>query len=179
MWETQVQSLGREDSLEKEMATHSSTLAWRIPWMEEPGELQSIGSQRVGHNWAASLTSLPWEKDSPASSPMGALAEFHFPEDVEMRASVLPCCRSEGSAVPSWVAAQQGPLLHQLSQWEEPERENSARGKSVFCSILWEVISNPFYCLLFVTSKSLGPAHTLGFFLSLFLLKYDWFTLLY
>ena len=50
MWETQVQSLGLEDSLEKEMATHSSVLAWRIPWTEEPGWLQSMGSQRVGHN---------------------------------------------------------------------------------------------------------------------------------
>ena len=48
--ETQVQSLGREDPLEKEMATHSSTLAWKIPWMEELGRLQSMGSQRVGHN---------------------------------------------------------------------------------------------------------------------------------
>ena len=45
MW---VQSLGREDPLEKEMATHSSILAWRIPWTEEPGGLQSMGSQRVG-----------------------------------------------------------------------------------------------------------------------------------
>ena len=50
MWETQVQSLGWEDLLEKEMATHSSILAWKIPWMEEPGRLQSIGSQRVGHD---------------------------------------------------------------------------------------------------------------------------------
>ena len=50
MWETWVQSLGWEDPLEKEMAAHSSILAWRIPWMEEPGGLQSMGSQRVGHN---------------------------------------------------------------------------------------------------------------------------------
>ena len=49
MWETWVRSLGREDSLEKEMATHSSTLAWKIPRMEEPGRLQPVGSQRVGH----------------------------------------------------------------------------------------------------------------------------------
>ena len=49
-WETQVLSLGGEDPLEKEMATHSSILAWRIPWMEEPGGLQSTGSQRVGHD---------------------------------------------------------------------------------------------------------------------------------
>ena len=50
MEETWVQSLGWEDPLEKEMATHSSILAWRIPWTEEPGGLQSTGSQRVGHD---------------------------------------------------------------------------------------------------------------------------------
>ena len=50
MRETRVQSLGREDPLEKEMATHSSILAWRIPWTEEPGGLQSMGSRRVGHD---------------------------------------------------------------------------------------------------------------------------------
>ena len=50
MPETWVQSLGREDPLEKEMATHSSTLAWKIPRMEEPGRLPSTGSQRVGHD---------------------------------------------------------------------------------------------------------------------------------
>ena len=48
--ETWARSLGREDPLEKEMATHSSTLAWKIPWTEEPGRLQPMGSQRVGHN---------------------------------------------------------------------------------------------------------------------------------
>ena len=47
--ETQVQSLGQEDSQEKKMATHFSILAWRIPWTEEPGGLESMGSQRVGH----------------------------------------------------------------------------------------------------------------------------------
>ena len=46
---TRVQALGQEDPLEKEMATHSSTLAWKIPWTEEPGRLQSMGSQTVGH----------------------------------------------------------------------------------------------------------------------------------
>ena len=50
MWETWVQSLGWEDPLEKEIANHSRTLAWRIPWREEPGRLQSMGSQRVGHD---------------------------------------------------------------------------------------------------------------------------------
>ena len=56
MQETRVRSLGQEDPLEKEMATHSSTLAWRIPWTEEPGRLQSMGSQRVRHDWATSLS---------------------------------------------------------------------------------------------------------------------------
>ena len=48
--ETHVQSLGQEDPLEKGMTAHSSILAWRIPWSEEPGRLQSMGSQRVGHD---------------------------------------------------------------------------------------------------------------------------------
>ena len=52
MQETWVQSLNKDDPLEKEMATHSSILAWRIPWTEEPGGLQSMGLQRVGHNLA-------------------------------------------------------------------------------------------------------------------------------
>ena len=50
MLEMRVRSLGQEDPLEKAMATHSSTLAWKIPWTEEPGRLQSMGLQRVGHN---------------------------------------------------------------------------------------------------------------------------------
>ena len=50
MQETQVRFLGQEDPLEKEMATHPSTLAWKIPWIEEPGRLQSMGLQRVRHN---------------------------------------------------------------------------------------------------------------------------------
>ena len=58
MQETRVQFLGREDPLEKETAIHSSTIAWKIPRTEEPGRLQSMGSQRVGHERAASL-SLP------------------------------------------------------------------------------------------------------------------------
>ena len=54
MRETRVRSLGREDPLKKEMAIHSSILAWRIPWMEKPSRLQSAGLQRVGHDWATS-----------------------------------------------------------------------------------------------------------------------------
>ena len=56
MRETRVRALGWEDPLEKEMAIHSSTIAWKIPWTKGPGRLQSVGSQRVGHDWATSLS---------------------------------------------------------------------------------------------------------------------------
>ena len=56
MRETQVRSLGREDLLEKEMATHSGTIAWKIPWTEKPDRLQSMGSQRIRHDWVTSLS---------------------------------------------------------------------------------------------------------------------------
>ena len=56
MRKTWVRSLGQEDPLEKEMAIHSSTIAWKIPWTEEPGRLQSIRSQRIGHDWETSLS---------------------------------------------------------------------------------------------------------------------------
>ena len=59
IWKPQVWPLGQEDPLEKGMATHSSILAWRIPRTEEPGRIQSMGSQRVGHNWAANTFTFP------------------------------------------------------------------------------------------------------------------------
>ena len=59
MRENQDRSLGWEDPLEKEMATHSSNLAWKIPWMEQPGVLQSMGSQRVGHDFTFTLNIMP------------------------------------------------------------------------------------------------------------------------
>ena len=71
MQEIWVQSRGQEDLLEKEMASHSSILAWKIPWMEGPGRLQSMGSQRVRHNWVTSLSLfwvLAWELWSRKSS---------------------------------------------------------------------------------------------------------------
>ena len=66
MQETQVQSLGGEDPLEKEMAAHSSILLWKIPWTEEPGRLQSMGSPRVGHNLATKPP--PWDSSNSVSS---------------------------------------------------------------------------------------------------------------
>ena len=61
MQETWGRSLGQEDLLEKGMATHSSILAWRIPWTEKPGEPQSMGSQRVRHDWATNTSLLPFQ----------------------------------------------------------------------------------------------------------------------
>ena len=59
--ETWIPSLGQEDPLEKEMAIHSSTIAWKIPWTEEPSRLQSMGSQRVGHDFTFTLLTLGFE----------------------------------------------------------------------------------------------------------------------
>ena len=75
MQETQVRALGQEDPLEEEMATHSSTLAWKIPWMEERGRLQSMGSQRDGHDWATELNwtevFIGWDSLASWGSPQG------------------------------------------------------------------------------------------------------------
>ena len=70
VWETWVQSLGWEDLLEKGMETHSSILAWRIPWTEEPGRLLSMGLQRVGHDWANNMYYIPllWKSNKKRSS---------------------------------------------------------------------------------------------------------------
>ena len=72
MQETWVRSLGREDSLEKEMATHSSIVAWRIPWTEEPDGLQSMGSQIVRHDSATSLLRFILTMDSPNIIDLGS-----------------------------------------------------------------------------------------------------------
>ena len=77
MRETRVQSLGREDLLEKETATHSSILVWKISWAEEPGRPQSMGSKRVGHDWATSLSNQFYQGVSFKSS--FSLSTFGFP----------------------------------------------------------------------------------------------------
>ena len=74
MQETWVRFLGREDPLEKEIAIHSSILAWKIPWTEELGGLHSTGSQRIGHNWSALAHSSPWGRPWIA---IALLFKFH------------------------------------------------------------------------------------------------------
>ena len=86
MRDTRVQSLGQEDLLQKEMATHSSILAWKIPWMEEPGRLQSVGSQGVRHDWATkhSIAHILWKYSEftvlccflMLSKDMGSISEW-------------------------------------------------------------------------------------------------------
>ena len=78
MQESSVQPLDWDEALEKEMATHSSILVWKIPWTEEPGGLQSMGSQRVGHNWVTNtFTSLP--KDYPRCITVAPIARKSVP----------------------------------------------------------------------------------------------------
>ena len=77
MQETQIWSLGQEDPLEKEMATHSSILAWRIPWTQETCGLQSMGLRRVGHNWVTN-TYLAWMKTQNLSHQTGKRLEVIF-----------------------------------------------------------------------------------------------------
>ena len=87
--ETRVRSLGWEDSLEKKMATHSSILAWKIPWTEEPGGLQSKGLQRVGHDWATSFSH-----------------RWHHPNGTQWRETKEPLDEGERGEWKSWLKTQ-------------------------------------------------------------------------
>ena len=88
IWETWVQSLGQQDPLEKGMATHSSILAWRIPWTKQPGGLQSMGSQRVWHAW---------------SDLAFTLREFHRPFLFDFRFYLIgPLSRQSNIIIPCW-----------------------------------------------------------------------------
>ena len=90
--ETQVQFLGYDDALEKEMATHSLVLAWRIPWTEEPGGLQSMGLQRVGHDLATKPTNLYM------------YIHFLFRYGLHRILTIVPCALQQGlAAQPSCV----------------------------------------------------------------------------
>ena len=105
MWETHFRSLTGDDPLEKGMATHCSILAWSIPWTEEPGELQSMGSQRVGHYWATNPQSLLRELQVPVSGeaslseapgPSAVLIPTAHQPSVFVKPWVCPGCRAKG-----------------------------------------------------------------------------------
>ena len=108
MQETWVQSLGCEDLLQKEMATHSSILAWKIPWTEEPGWLQSMGLQRVGHDWVTNTYSTyKLNKQGDNTEPWCT----HFPV---LNQCIVPCSRRQvrWSGIPISLRIFQFVVIH-------------------------------------------------------------------
>ena len=142
MWETRVPSLGWEDPLEKEMATHPSTLAWKIPCMEKHGRLQSMGSQRVGHDWAPSLhfitvvqpfVSICLMYKSWKPSPL--TKSLKFPGLANLKATVLWYAR-----VLKAMAPHPSTLAWKILWTEEPGRLQSMRSPRVrhdWATSLW------------------------------------------
>ena len=111
VWETWVRSLGWEDPLEKGMATYSSILAWRIPWTEEPGGLQSMGLQRVGHDWATfTFNSVLFWYTSVHTSYYTYIF-IHIVTVVQLLSRVW-------FFVTPWTVARQAPLFMELSRQE-------------------------------------------------------------
>ena len=145
MRETRVRSLGWEDPLEKEMAIHSNTIAWKIPWSEEPGRLQSMGSQRVGHNWPTSL-SLSFPTDSTKSDKKKPEGIFNIllenlneiPISLGMYAYML----SPFSHV--WLFATPWTVAHQvLCPWDSPGKNTGVGCHFLLQGIFPTQRSNP------------------------------------
>ena len=132
-WETWVRSLGPEDPLEKEMATHPCFHAWKIPWTKEPGGLQSMGSQIVGHSWATSLhfTSIlvaQWLKKNPPAKQEKRVWSLGWEDSLEKKMSThssilaweIPWTEEPGRAtvhgvakeMDNWVTIQQQQSLY-------------------------------------------------------------------
>ena len=120
MQETQVWSLGWEDPLEEEMATHSSILAWRIPWTEEPGGLQSMELLRIGHNWATLLslfTFMHWRRTWQPTP-------VFLPGESQGRGSLVGC-RLRGR-----TELDMSDLVHSHSWWLQLFEKEPISGKS-------------------------------------------------
>ena len=125
MWETRVRSLGHEDPLEKKMAPHSSTIAWKIPWTEEPGRLQSMESQRVRHDWVTYFHNLYFSPPSPPTlSPNKyTLLKCHRASLVAQMVKCLP------AMLETWVWSL---------GWEDPlEKEMSTYSSILAWKIPW------------------------------------------
>ena len=110
MWKTWVRSLGWEDPLEKGMATHSSILAWKIPWTEEPGGLQSMGSQSVGHDWVTQHSAQHMEGYSNITHESTCIIYIYlymhklgFPCEVSGKESSCQCRRHKRHRFNPWV----------------------------------------------------------------------------
>ena len=117
MWETWVRSLGGEDPLEKEMATYSNILAWRIPWTEKPSRLQSMGSQRVRHDWATSPYHLNTNKRVLFLPPSDAyVRSFLYLLYTLIKLYYTKALRDQASSLaPDWILLLQGPRI--LALW--------------------------------------------------------------
>ena len=158
MLKTRVQPLGWEGPLEKKMATHSSTLALKIPWVEEPGRLQSMGSQRVRHDWATSLSQglalssllvyifkgLLWMKSEAVCACMTTWNSFFklFLSKAEFLSIHLPYTHTSLHISASLVAqsvknppAKQETRVRSLG-WEDPLEKKMATHSSIFA---WEI----------------------------------------
>ena len=97
MQETWVQSLGREDPLEEGMATHSSILVWEIPWTKEPGGLQSMGSQRIGHDWGTEPVDKVWLPLASEPQRTTSYLQWWIPP------LFAPCVVRDRSTFPEWI----------------------------------------------------------------------------
>ena len=125
MRETWVRSLGREDLLEKEMATHSSILAWRIPWKEEPGKVQSLGSQRVWHDWSNLVcnirsTPLPLIFRVPVSWTQTAIYSLFTPWSHLLFCMLEDFCFTAGNRAEYFLLGCN--LLNKGQKWYGPNR---------------------------------------------------------
>ena len=145
MRETWVRSLGREDPLEEGMATHSSILAWRIPWTEEPGGLQSTGSKRVGHNWATSL-SLSFQ-DTHSLTIQSSWSVLKVYRKIKTFATLVPSLYSEGHSCLVFASFSWEPLFSTLSSYVFPHPQVLRHvlpgfGNSVL-QMKWSKPSNP------------------------------------
>ena len=148
--ETGVRSLVQEDPLEKGMSTHSSILAWRIPWTEEPGRLQSIGPQRIGHDWVTNIhthTSWRYFVYFISFSPFITLWDRYSPYlkmwEIEFQDHAVSGRRESQNA---W-----GSLQSWCSFLSAPDVSSASRYPSI-CMLLGQALSFPF---LWVSTESL------------------------
>ena len=176
MQEARVQSLGQEDPLEKEMVTHSSTLAWKIPWTEECGGLQSMGSQRVGHGLATPLyftllywtgylvLGLPWRlssKESPGQFKRhGSIPSPGRSRREENRNSLWYSSLENSKDRGAWWATVHGvPKESWLSDWTITTTylvQTSLKANLEFrCFYLWKFLQSELNSLLFLRHEEM------------------------
>ena len=138
MQETQVRSLGRESPMEEKMATHSRSFAWKIPWIEEPGGLQSMGSQRIGHDWMTSTFS--GVKQSEISYTYAYVHFFFFWDLFPPCKPLVPCaiCRFLAITYFIYSSAYMSITISQFITPFNPLVTLSLFSTSVILLLLWK-----------------------------------------